>query len=48
MIDFARWALLGTTSSWTVVACSMATMTVLGVTGLFYFRKVEHYFADVI
>jgi ABC-type polysaccharide/polyol phosphate export permease len=31
-----------------VSVISIATTTVLLVSGLYYFRKVEHFFADVI
>ena len=48
VIDFSRWALLGTALSWGVVALSIATTLVLLVSGLYYFRRVEHFFADVI
>lgn len=49
MIDLFRWSMLGTTpfpatSVWFAV---MGTAIAL-VLGLFVFRKVEHYFADVI
>ena len=48
VVDLSRWTLLGTTVSWGVVALSFATMCVLLVSGLYYFRRVEHFFADVI
>ena len=48
VIDFTRWALLGTPASWGIVALSILTTLVLLVTGLYYFRHVEHFFADVI
>jgi lipopolysaccharide transport system permease protein len=48
VIDFSRWSLLGTPSSWSVNGLSMATAAALLVSGLYYFRKVEHFFADVI
>ena len=48
VVDFSRWALLGTSVSWGVVGLSIATMVVLLVSGLYYFRRVEHFFADVI
>jgi lipopolysaccharide transport system permease protein len=48
VVDFSRWALLGTPASWGVVGLSIATMVVLLLTGLYYFRRVEHFFADVI
>jgi lipopolysaccharide transport system permease protein len=48
VVDFSRWALLGTSASWGVVLLSVATTAVLLVSGLYYFRRVEHFFADVI
>jgi len=48
VIDFSRWVLLGTSVSWSIVAISVATTVVLLTSGLFYFRRVEHFFADVI
>ncbi len=48
VIDFSRWALTGATVSWGVVALSIATTIVLLISGLYYFRRVEHFFADVI
>lgn len=48
VVDFSRWALLGTTASWGVVLLSVATTALLLVSGLYYFRRVEHFFADVI
>jgi lipopolysaccharide transport system permease protein len=48
VIDFSRWSLLGTPSAWSVNVLSIATTAVLLVSGLYYFRKVEHFFADVI
>jgi lipopolysaccharide transport system permease protein len=48
VIDLARWALLGSSASWGVVGLSIATTVVLLVSGLYYFRRVEHFFADVI
>lgn len=48
VIDLSRWALLGTGASWGVVGLSIATTAVLLTSGLYYFRRVEHFFADVI
>ena len=48
VIDLSRWALLGTSGSGMVVGISLATTAILLISGLFYFRRVEHYFADVI
>jgi lipopolysaccharide transport system permease protein len=48
VIELSRWALLGTSASWGAVALSVATTAVLLISGLYYFRRVEHFFADVI
>jgi lipopolysaccharide transport system permease protein len=48
VIDLSRWALLGTSTAWGVVSLSIATTAVLLASGLYYFRRVEHFFADVI
>jgi len=48
VVDLSRWALLGTTIPWAVAALSVGTTVVLLVSGLYYFRRVEHFFADVI
>jgi homopolymeric O-antigen transport system permease protein len=48
VIDFGRWSLTGASSPWNVVVLSIATTAVLLVSGLYYFRRVEHFFADVI
>jgi lipopolysaccharide transport system permease protein len=47
-IDFGRWALTGASSPWLVVGLSIVTTIALLVSGLYYFRRVEHFFADVI
>jgi lipopolysaccharide transport system permease protein len=48
VVDLSRWALLGTPASWSVSGLSVATTALLLITGLYYFRRVEHFFADVI
>ena len=48
VIDFARWAMLGTAVPWGVTGLSIATTAVLLLSGLYYFRRVEAFFADVI
>ena len=48
VIDLARWAMLGAPASASIVAISIVTMLALLTSGLFYFRRVEHFFADVI
>lgn len=49
VVDGFRWALLGTGEGpGLTVAVSTMVMTVLIVSGLFYFRRMERTFADVI
>lgn len=49
VIDGFRWALLGGTSMyWPSFLISMTLVVVLLVTGIWYFRRVERSFADVI
>jgi len=48
VVDLARWALLGTDAPWGLVLVSVLTTTALLLSGLYYFRRVEHFFADVI
>jgi lipopolysaccharide transport system permease protein len=48
VIDFARWSLTGQSITWGPVGVSLAITVVLLVGGLYYFRRVEHFFADVI
>lgn len=48
VVDLSRWALLGTQASWSVVGISVASTALLLITGLYYFRRVEHFFADVV
>ena len=50
VIDGFRWCLLGgrVTPNWTGLWISVATVTVLLITGAYYFRRMERTFADVI
>jgi lipopolysaccharide transport system permease protein len=49
VVDGFRWALLGKASpDWTTMAGSVAVTVILFVGGLYYFRKTEATFADVI
>jgi lipopolysaccharide transport system permease protein len=48
VIDLARWAMTGASVTWSIDALSFVTTAVLLVSGLYYFRRVEHFFADVI
>jgi len=49
VVEGFRWALLGTTSNTTsLLIVSMVIVTVLLVSGLAYFRRMERTFADII
>ncbi len=49
VVDGFRWALLGSTSApFGMVAISIGAVGVMVVAGLFYFRRMERTFADVI
>jgi lipopolysaccharide transport system permease protein len=49
VIDGFRWAMLGQTApSWSMLAISSSVVLLLFLTGLFYFRRVEQTFADII
>jgi lipopolysaccharide transport system permease protein len=49
VIDGFRWCLLGTAApNWLAMAISTVSVIVLFITGLFYFRKMERTFADII
>ena len=49
VIDGFRWAMLGQSApDWTMLAISTSVTLILLVTGLYYFRRVEQTFADVI
>ena len=53
VIESFRWALLGTTPTpglplWQIVSISAAVAVFLLITGLFYFRRMERSFADMV
>ena len=49
VIDGFRWCFLGTTNpDWRMMMISFAVVVMLLVTGLYYFRRVENTFADII
>ena len=49
VVEGFRWALLGTDDpSWTLMIASAFVVVVLLVGGLFYFRRMEKVFADVV
>jgi lipopolysaccharide transport system permease protein len=48
VIEGFRWALLGTEMPGAMVLVSVGMVVVLLVSGAFYFRKMEQYYADVV
>ena len=49
VVEGFRWALLGTSSATGgMVFVSLGAVIVLAATGLVYFRRMEHQFADVV
>jgi len=49
VVEGFRWALFGTGQAiWQCVAVSVVTVTMLLVSGLFFFRRMEKIFADVV
>jgi lipopolysaccharide transport system permease protein len=48
VIQGFRWALLGGNPPDQLMLVSVAMVMVLLVSGLFYFRRMERYFADVV
>ena len=48
VIEGFRWALLGTNPPGAMILVSVGVVVVLLVGGLFYFKRMEQYFADVI
>lgn len=49
VIEGFRWSILGsTTPDWTMMGVSTAVVVVLLITGLYYFKRIESTFADII
>ncbi|WP_440950021.1 ABC transporter permease [Methanosphaerula subterraneus] len=48
VIEGFRWALLGTTPPSAMILVSVGVVVVVLVSGLFYFKKMEQYFADLV
>jgi lipopolysaccharide transport system permease protein len=48
VIDGFRWTLFGTACSPTMISLSIIVSLILLVSGLYYFKQVEYYFADVV
>ncbi len=48
VIEGFRWALLGTNPPSTMIFISLGVVIILLVSGVFYFRRMEQYFADIV
>jgi len=48
VIEGFRWALLDTNPPGAMIWVSLGVVLLLLVTGAFYFRRVEQYFADIV
>jgi lipopolysaccharide transport system permease protein len=48
VIEGSRWALLGTQPPSMMIFASVGIVFALLVSGMFYFRKMEQYFADIV
>jgi lipopolysaccharide transport system permease protein len=48
VVDGFRWALLGTSSPWGTLLVSVLSATALVAGGLYYFRRTERSFADLV
>lgn len=48
VIEGFRWALLGTEIPGSMIFVSVGVVVVLLVSGMFYFRKMEQYYADIV
>lgn len=48
VIEGFRWALLGTGAPSTMVLVSVGMVIALLVSGMFYFRRMEQYYADIV
>jgi lipopolysaccharide transport system permease protein len=48
VIEGFRWALLGTSPPETMILVSLCAVIVLLISGMFYFRRMEQYYADIV
>jgi lipopolysaccharide transport system permease protein len=49
VIEGFRWSVLGTASpNWEAIGLSVVVMSVILISGLYYFRRAESWFADII
>jgi lipopolysaccharide transport system permease protein len=48
VIEGFRWALLGTEMPSSIILVSVVVVVAVLISGLFYFRKMEQYFADIV
>jgi lipopolysaccharide transport system permease protein len=48
VIEGFRWALLGSGTPSAMVLVSVGMVVVLLISGMFYFRRMEQYYADIV
>lgn len=48
VIEGFRWALVGTDAPSAMILVSVAVVAVLLISGMFYFRRMEQYYADIV
>jgi len=48
VIEGFRWALLGTDIPGSIILLSVVVVIILVVSGMFYFRRMEQYYADIV
>lgn len=48
VIEGFRWALLGTDIPNTMILVSVAVVAILLISGIFYFQRLEQYYADIV
>jgi lipopolysaccharide transport system permease protein len=48
VIEGFRWALLGTDMPGSIIFVSVSVVIVLLISGMFYFRRMEQYYADIV
>jgi lipopolysaccharide transport system permease protein len=48
VIEGFRWSLLGSGAPSEMILVSVAVVIVLLVSGMFYFRRMEQYYADIV
>jgi lipopolysaccharide transport system permease protein len=48
VIEGFRWALFGTVVPSSMIFISVCVVGLLLITGMFYFRRMEQYYADIV